>query len=133
MRSSWSASAAVAVALAALELTAAGCGRADYEVKVLGKDQRAPSGFLPLVYYELHGDGTCETADGLVAIRRPDRATSEARFCCYHHSDGRTLGVTLRLPDDAWARAGWTRCAAAEEETMREACRTAPAREGLRP
>jgi hypothetical protein len=116
--------------LASLGLAASGCSKKpadDYEVRVLAdKNDAVPQGFLPLAYDQRAADGTCQRSAGVVVMRRPERTTSVALFTCYRHSDERVIAVTLRLPDEPWQRAGWTRCAADEERAFQEACR-APA------
>lgn len=117
----------VRIALVSLLLggaIAVGCNeKPDHEVRILpNKDAPVPKGFLPLELSELAADGTCQPGAGVAVFRRPERSTNVALFTCYRRND-RTIAVSLRLPDEPWRRAGWTRCSAEEERAFQDACR----------
>ncbi len=107
---------------ALLLLFAIGCGH-DHEVRVLERGESPPSGWSVMKFDELQADGACATGAGQVAFKRPEHTTNLAKFTCYGDGRGREIGVTLRLPDEAWSRAGWKRCSSDREETARRTCR----------
>lgn len=102
---------------------AIGCGH-DYEVRVLERGESPPSGWRVMRFDEPGADGTCVIGAGQVAFKRPEYTTNLAKFTCYGDGRGREIGVSRRLPDEAWSREGWKRCSADREETARHACRS---------
>jgi hypothetical protein len=98
----------------------AACRGHDVEVRVLARGEQPAAGWSEVPFAELYPDGTCERAAGEVAFRRPEHTTNPAKLTCYRDHDGRVIAVSLRLPDDAWTRAGWTRCSAARERAFAE-------------
>jgi hypothetical protein len=95
----------------------------DYEVRVLEHDESPPNGWNVMRLDEVHADGTCAIDAGKVAFKRPKYTTNLATLTCYTDGRGREIAVSVRLPDEAWSRAGWKRSSHDREQVVRLACR----------